>query len=126
MTPDHPNTATDPEPTGPEPTDTGRTDEYTGFASKRDIAETVPSLVPADEDPPARCPHCDRPFVDDDLLALHLGEQHPDDCDDVDRAAYDDAYDDESDALFVYHMKVIAAIVVLFFGFTYLYAFVLS
>ena len=64
--------------------------------------------------------------VDADLLPLHVGERHADDCTADERAAYEDAYDAESDDLFIYHFKVIAAIVVLFFGFTYLYAFVLT
>jgi hypothetical protein len=89
-------------------------------APSADQPETV---VPDDADA-ERCPHCGRPFATRHLLALHVGNVHPDDATDDERAAYEAAYDQETDELFVYHLKIVAAIVVLFFGFAYAYVFV--
>ena len=80
--------------------------------------------LPADERPTARCPYCERPFRSERLRALHVGDRHPERCTDAERADYEAAREDESDDLFVYHLKVIAALVVLFFTFVYAYAFV--
>jgi len=77
------------------------------------------------EESPERCPYCDRPLRSQRLLALHIGEAHPDRTE-TETAAYAEAREDEDDELFVYHMKVIAAIVLLFFAVTYTYVFVLA
>ncbi|PSP44992.1 hypothetical protein BRC68_00645 [Halobacteriales archaeon QH_6_64_20] len=80
--------------------------------------------VPANETPRARCPYCERPFRDEDLCALHLGESHWEACTDAEREAYEEAYDAESDALFLFQLKVVAALVFLSLGLTYTYAIV--
>lgn len=80
--------------------------------------------VPADETPSARCPYCDRPFPSAHLLDLHLGESHAEVVTDDERERYDAAFDEEGDELFIYHLKIIAALVVLFMGTSYAYAFV--
>lgn len=77
------------------------------------------------EESPERCPYCDRPLRSERLLALHVGEAHPDHTE-TEAAAYAEAREDEDDELFVYHMKVITAIVLLFFAVTYTYVFVLA
>lgn len=75
-----------------------------------------------DGETPARCPHCGRPFRSERLRALHLGESHPAACTDEERAAYDEAREAEDEDLFVYHLKVVAALVGLyaFFVFSYM------
>ncbi|WP_132058740.1 DUF7410 domain-containing protein [Halorussus amylolyticus] len=70
---------------------------------------------------PARCPHCGRPFRSERLRALHLGESHPEICTGDERAAYDDAREDEDDDLFIYHLKVVAALVGLYAFFVFAY-----
>lgn len=87
-------------------------------------AEDLDVLVPEDETPAARCPYCERPFRAVDLCALHMGERHFEDCTDAEREAYAEAYDTESDALFVFQLKSVAALVALSLGFTYTYAIV--
>lgn len=82
--------------------------------------------VPTEATPAARCPHCDRPFPTERLEALHVGEAHAGDLDAEAVAAYEDAVEAEADELFVFHMKVVVAIVLLFMGIAYTYAFVLS
>jgi len=80
--------------------------------------------VPEGERPAARCRHCDRPFKDERLHALHLGEAHPDDCSDAERERYEAIYDEENHDLFTFHVKVVVTLLVTYFAFTYLYGFV--
>ncbi|RRJ30390.1 hypothetical protein EIK79_10365 [Halocatena pleomorpha] len=88
--------------------------------------ERVPTAVPDDETPAAWCPHCARPFATERLCALHLGDRHRDEWTANQRDRYESAYDDESNELFIFHLKVISALVGVFFAFTYTYAFVWS
>ena len=83
-----------------------------------------PTAVPPDQTP-AVCPYCERPFARKHLRDLHVGEAHADAASEAERTAYDAVYELESDDLFVYHLKVVAAIVMLLMGLAYLYAFVL-
>lgn len=76
--------------------------------------------VPESETP-ARCPHCGRPFRNERTRALHLGEVHSEVCTDDQRAAYEDAREEENDDLFIYHLKVVAALVGLYAFFVFAY-----
>jgi len=69
--------------------------------------------VPADETA-VRCPHCDRPLPSERLRDIHVGEVHPDTCSVDEREAYEAASDEERDDLFVYHLKIISALVALY------------
>jgi len=80
--------------------------------------------VPEGEDPAARCRHCARPFRDERLYALHLGEAHLDACSDAERERYEAIYDEENHDLFTFHVKVVVTLLVTYFVFTYLYGFV--
>lgn len=82
--------------------------------------------VPRGEEPAARCPHCDRPFRTERLRDLHVVECHPDEATDEERERYETAREDEDDELFVFHLKIVAAIVAVVMGYVYLYGFVLS
>lgn len=82
--------------------------------------------VPPGEEPAARCPHCERPFRSERLRDLHVGETHPDEATDDDRERYEAAREAEDDELFVFHLKIVAAIVAVIMGYVYLYGFVLS
>ena len=82
--------------------------------------------VPADEEPAARCPHCDRPFRGERYRDLHVGEAHPEVATEAELERYEAAVEDEDDDLFVFHLKVVAAIVAVIMGYVYLYGFVLS
>jgi hypothetical protein len=84
-------------------------------ASNRDPSVDVPeTAVPPGETPAARCRHCGRPFPDEEAWALHVGEVHPDALDDAERDAYETADAAERDELFVYHMKVVVALGLLY------------
>lgn len=108
--------STEPVPT--EPTDTEKRNQQP--------IDGVKTVVPADESPSAHCPYCGHPFATEELCALHLGERHRDDWTDEQRERYESAYDAESNQLFIFHLKVIGALVSIFFLFTYVYAFVWS
>ncbi|UPM42552.1 DUF7410 domain-containing protein [Halocatena salina] len=112
--------------TKPVPDGSTETDEH----SRRSIAERanerVPTAIPDDDTPAARCPYCTRPFATEQLCVLHLGERHREQWTDEQRERYERAYDAESNELFVFHLKVIGALVGTFFAFTYTYAFVWS
>jgi hypothetical protein len=64
--------------------------------------------------PAARCRHCDRPFRSEDAWALHVGEVHPGALSDAEREAHEAADESEREALFVYHMKVVVALGLLY------------
>lgn len=74
----------------------------------------------------ARCPHCNRPFRREQLRDLHVGEVHAGDWTDEERAAYERAADEEGDDLFLYHLKVIAALVGLYAALVIAYMVVLG
>jgi hypothetical protein len=76
---------------------------------------------PADETA-HECPYCERPFSDEQLLALHLGVDHGDSIDDDERAAFEAAHDDESDALRRHRIAAIGLLVLLYFGLLIIYA----
>lgn len=67
-----------------------------------------------DESPAARCPYCNRPFTSERACALHLGGVHRDEWTEAERATYERAWDDESDDLFVFHLKVVATLTLLY------------
>lgn len=93
MTPDEPHTTTTDESPARAP------DGYT---------------VPPDADP-VTCRYCGAPFTDDESLALHQGVEHDDRLTDAEREAFTTAYDDESEALRLFRLKAVAALVVVYF-----------
>jgi len=84
---------------------------------------TVDTTLPEDADA-HRCPYCSRPFADAARVDLHVGLEHYDVCDEDEAAAFEAAYTAEMDAIRRYRLKAAAAIVVLYFGFLMVYAFV--
>lgn len=84
---------------------------------------TEPELVVPEDDPPAaRCPHCDRPFRTERLYVLHLGETHPEACSEEEQDTYEETYDAESYDLFTFHAKVVVTLLMILFGVAYTYA----
>lgn len=89
---------------------------------ERAVATPVPDTdVPSDDRPVPRCPYCDRPFRRERERDLHVGEEHGDACTGEERTAYERADDAEVDELFLYHMKVVAAIALIYSGFVIVY-----
>ncbi|MFC7226171.1 DNA-binding protein [Salinirubellus salinus] len=66
--------------------------------------------VTAEEPPVAVCVYCSRPFRRTRYYHLHLGVEHGEDLDATEREAYEAADEAESEELFVYHLKVVAAL----------------
>lgn len=85
---------------------------------------SIETVVPPDETPATHCPYCGRPFSREQLCTLHIGNSHRNEWTETEREKFEDAYETESDELFVYHLKVIAALVFIFFAFAYVYVFV--
>jgi hypothetical protein len=73
--------------------------------------------VPEGEAPATRCPYCGRPFARRRHGVLHVVEAHPERATETEREAYDAVHDEESDDLFVYHLKVMFALGALYAAF---------
>jgi len=101
-------------------------DEFDGGAASVRVLEPDAFDVPAGESPAATCPHCGRPFRRERFRDLHVGEVHADAAEEAERERHEAARDEEDDDLFVFHLKIVAAIVVVVMGYVYLYGFVLS
>lgn len=85
------------------------------------VRQTSPPAAP---DEPAVCRYCGDRFVEERLLALHRGLEH-DGLTEAERDAYAEAVEAEREALRLFRLKALAALLVLYFGFIYVYAFVL-
>lgn len=74
-----------------------------------------PETVVLESDPPATyCPYCNQPFDTDQTCALHVGETHQDVWTDVEETAYEDALAAEDDELWVYTMKTVVGLALLY------------
>jgi hypothetical protein len=76
----------------------------------------------SDPTPAATCPHCGRPFRRERHLDLHLGLDHGDRVDDGARERFETAYIDEGEEIRRFRLKVLAVLVVLYFGFLFTYS----
>ena len=73
-------------------------------------------------DAPATCRHCGRSFPSTRTLVLHRGVRHPEALSADERAAYRDAYADEEAQLRSFRLRALAVLVLLYFGFLFVYA----
>ena len=81
---------------------------------------------PADApEEPAVCDYCGDRFVDERLLALHRGRSHRDRLNEAETEAYREARTEERDDVRLFRLKALGGLLMLYFGFIYLYAFVL-
>lgn len=76
------------------------------------------------DEPPARCPYCDRPFQRERYERLHRGLEHPDRLSDRERAAVERAVRDDYTALRRVRLYALGVLVLLYFGLLILAAFV--
>ncbi|MFQ3320204.1 MAG: hypothetical protein ACI8UR_001373 [Natronomonas sp.] len=83
--------------------------------------QTPPPDAPEE---PLTCDHCGAQFVDEELLALHRGQEHGDALSEAETAAYREALAAERDDIRLFRLKALAGLLVLYFGFIYVYAFV--
>lgn len=82
--------------------------------------------VPADEEPAARCPYCDRPFKSTEYATFHVGVSHPEECTEAERDRFEEARDDEEYDLFTFHVKATVGVLFTYFMFTFMYALIWS
>jgi hypothetical protein len=87
-------------------------------ASKRDHeghgASGLATETPLGDEPAATCAYCGRPFASQEAHDLHVGDRHADACTRAERVAAGDAHERERDSLFYFHLRVVAAIAVLY------------
>ncbi|WP_435124897.1 DUF7410 domain-containing protein [Halobaculum sp. D14] len=81
----------------------------------------VDHVVPSDADR-YDCPYCGDVFARERPRDLHRGLAHPDHLGDAERAAYDDAAAAEADDLRRFRIVGLGLLVLLYFGFLFLYA----
>jgi hypothetical protein len=70
----------------------------------------------------ATCGYCGERFPSERLRDLHRGLEHYADLDDAERAAYESAYESETEALQSFRLRALAVLVLLYFGFLMTYA----
>jgi hypothetical protein len=66
--------------------------------------------VGGEEPPVAVCVHCGRPFRRTRYYHLHLGVEHEGELDEAEREAYAAADEAEVEEMFMYNLKVVAAL----------------
>jgi hypothetical protein len=87
------------------------------IVSEADADRTAGSpetVVRADETVAAVCPYCDRPFAAASARDLHVGEVHDAVRSPAETEAYERAREAERDDLFYYHLRVVAALGVVY------------
>lgn len=84
------------------------------------MTDDIETDVP--DDPPARCPHCGRPFADERFRTLHEGLAHYDHLDADRQADFADAYEAEQESIRLFRLKALAVLIVLYFGFLWAYS----
>jgi len=108
------------DPDEPAPNDAARA-QTSSARRTDDRGVPIPETDLADADAVVRCPYCERPFRATERRDLHVGEAHGDICTDEERSAYEIAREDERDDLFMFHMKVVVALGVLYATFVLSY-----
>ena len=83
----------------------------------------APPPKPPEE--PAVCGHCGDRFADDRLLALHRWRAHREALTDAEIEAYREARTEERDDVRLFRVKALGLLLLIYFGFIYVYAFVL-
>ncbi|QLG51284.2 DUF7410 domain-containing protein [Natrinema halophilum] len=76
------------------------------------------------EEPPARCPYCDRPFRQDRYESLHRGLAHSERLTDRERATFERVRSEEYPAIRRVRLYALFVLVLLYFGLLILAAFV--
>ncbi len=70
------------------------------------------------------CAYCGRPFREAEYLALHRGLKHGDQLPENEVEAFYDTYETETEELKYFRLKALGVLVVLYFGFLFIYAIV--
>lgn len=67
------------------------------------------------------CPYCVAVFPQEELRDLHVGIDHEDVATEDELETFEDRYERESNDVFIYHLKAIALVVVIYFVFLFAY-----
>ena len=78
--------------------------------------------VPPEEAPAGVCEYCKQPFRTTERLVLHKGLEHPHLLAEPEREAFLNARADEEDDLRMIRVKALGMLVLVYFGFLFLYA----
>lgn len=97
-----------------------------GDATDRAASVAAETTVRETEDAAAVCPHCGRPFAEAEARDLHVGENHAEELTEAERDAFEAAREAEDDDLFYFHLRVVAALAVLYTVVVLLYMVALS
>lgn len=96
------------------------TDDPTDATGRSPVATTE---VPPDETT-HDCPYCGRPFSVSEYRTLHVGLDHHEECTEAELEEFREAYREETEAIRLFRLKAIGALVLLYFGFLFTYSFV--
>lgn len=67
------------------------------------------------------CPRCGRPFARAEYMTLHVGLDHPETLSESDRERFVEAYRGETEEIKRFRLKALAGLLVIYFGFLYMY-----
>ena len=82
----------------------------------------IRTTIPGSETPAGACEYCGQPFPTSERLVLHKGVEHYQQLDDSEREAFEAAYTSEEDDLRALRLRALGVLVLLYFGFLFLYA----
>jgi hypothetical protein len=88
------------------------------------MSEITPAYdtdVPPGESP-VECSYCERPLESAELLVLHEGIEHWERLDDDRREEFREAYQEESDDLRTFRLKMLGLLVLIYFAFLFVYS----
>lgn len=83
--------------------------------------EPDPTTGAGAETPEFVCDECSRAFYTEDLLVLHRGVRHSKALDAAEQEAYREAYAAEERKIRSFRLRALAVLVLLYFGFLFLY-----
>jgi hypothetical protein len=112
--------ASDP-PAAPEASPSDEAGGGTGADRDAPIRVGVETVVPPGAEV-HECAYCGRPFADAAYLALHRGLAHTRTITDAEWAAYEAARDAEDDEIRRYRIVALGLLVLVYFGFLFVYA----
>lgn len=78
--------------------------------------------TPPGDTPVARCEYCEQPFPSTDRLDLHRGLEHAESLTESEHERFVAAHAAEEDELRLLRLKALSMLVIVYFGFLFLYA----
>lgn len=82
----------------------------------------IRTTIPEREIPAGTCEYCGHPFPTNERLVLHKGLEHRQQLNEEEQAAFETALSGEKDDLRSLRLRALGILVILYFGFLFLYA----